>query len=93
MVLIVVAALFWVLADENRSRRLAGILAAWRSARPLPADQPPRGRPPRGRAAGGWFRAAGAVCRWVPGHRVIQRSHPGSAAQKIGLGRNASLHV
>ena len=35
VVLIVVVALCWVLADEDRSRRLTGILGAWRgTARP-----------------------------------------------------------
>jgi hypothetical protein len=46
VLLIMVAALCWVLADEDRSRRLAGILGAWRGARPGPAGQP------TGKAAG-----------------------------------------
>ena len=56
VVLIVVAALCWVLADEDRSRRLAGILGAWRVTRPGPAGQPaerPPGRKRRGRAGAG----------------------------------------
>jgi hypothetical protein len=51
VILIVVAALCWVLANEDRSRRLAEILGAWRApARALPASR--RGRPPGASAAG-----------------------------------------
>lgn len=39
-VLIVVAALCWVLADEDRSRRLAQIIGAWRGARLRRVGQP-----------------------------------------------------
>jgi hypothetical protein len=53
VVLIVVAALCWVLADEDLSRRLAGILGAWRGTRPRPPGQP-------GKAAGRQRRAAAA---------------------------------
>ena len=42
VVLIMVVALCWVLADEDRSQRLAQILGAWRSGRQRPAGQPPR---------------------------------------------------
>jgi len=38
--LIVVAALCWVLANEDRSRRLAGILGAWRGTGPRAAGRP-----------------------------------------------------
>ena len=68
VVLIVVVALCWVLADEDRSRRLAGILGAWRGARRvLPASR--RGRPPGGSAAGG---------EPVPGRRAAGRRGPGT---------------
>ena len=46
-VLIVVAALCWVLADEDRSRRLAQILGAWRGARPRAVGQPAGNAPGR----------------------------------------------
>ena len=39
VVVIVVAALCWVLADEDRSRRLAEVVGAWRGTRPRPASQ------------------------------------------------------
>jgi hypothetical protein len=51
VVVIVVVALCWVLADEDRSRRLAGILGAWRGACPRAASQPPKRRPGRQRQA------------------------------------------
>jgi hypothetical protein len=47
VVVIVVVALCWVLRDEDRSRRLAGILGAWRGTRPSAASQP------AGKASGG----------------------------------------
>ena len=61
-VVIVVVALCWVLRDEDRSRRLAEIIGAWRGAR-QPAAKPRRQRRaaasgsgppalPGGRAAG-----------------------------------------
>lgn len=40
VVLIVVVAVCWVLADEDRSRRLAEIIGAWRGTRPRPVGQP-----------------------------------------------------
>ena len=46
VVLIVAAALCWVLADEDWSRRLAAILGAWRGTPPRPLGQP------TGKAAG-----------------------------------------
>lgn len=51
VVLTVVVALCWVLTDEDLSRRLTGILGAWRGTRPRPVGQP-------GKAAGRERRAA-----------------------------------
>ncbi|MGH3219404.1 MAG: hypothetical protein ACRDPY_11960 [Streptosporangiaceae bacterium] len=48
--LIVVTALCWVLANEDRSRRLAKILGAWRGTGPR-AGRPAAGKAP-GRRAG-----------------------------------------
>ena len=73
VVLIVVAALCWVLADEDRSRRLAGILGAWRGARPHAVGQSTGKAPGGRRGRGGRFRAAGAAGRRGRGRRVIQR--------------------
>jgi hypothetical protein len=47
VVLIVVVALCWVLANEDRSQRLAQIIAAGRGTRPRPTDQPTRKAPGR----------------------------------------------
>lgn len=52
VVLIVVVALCWVLANEDRSRRLAGILGAWRGTRPRAAGQPPGKAAARRRGTG-----------------------------------------
>ena len=55
-VLILVVALCWVLADEDRSRRLAEIVGAWRGARPRAASRAaarPSGRQRRAAASSG----------------------------------------
>jgi hypothetical protein len=51
VVVIVVVALCWVLASEDRSRRLAGILGAWRGAHPQPLGRPAGKTPGRVGAA------------------------------------------
>jgi hypothetical protein len=73
VVVIVVVALCWVLADEDRSRRLAGILGAWRGTSPRAASQSAERPPGRQRRAAAAGSGPSALPGCSPARRVIQR--------------------